>query len=139
MNLSSTPTVALLCAAGLCHAAPSQHKMECPPTLAASSIQVAAQDGWTASVLDATRLHSAEPMLGPPESRAFLKPGKTQITRHGSTDSWLELAGPAPNGKWFVCRYGAAGEIVLARRIDDGTSACVVRRERQQIDAKCTW
>lgn len=127
------------CATQFCAASPGQHQIECPPEFPSTALALGTTTDWTAYALGGARLHSAEPMLGPPESMAFLKPSKTQIRKDGSIDSWLELAGPAPNGKWIACRYGSTGEFILAKKVDDATSACTVKQKRGRVEVTCTW
>lgn len=119
--------------------ASAKHGLECPIEVSASAISIKAPDGWTPYAEEGVRLHSAEPVLGPPEEKAFLKPSNTKITKTGSIDSWNELGGPAPGGKWLVCRYGERGELILSKRLNDTTSACTVNNQRAKVEIFCTW
>ncbi|UTY58177.1 STY0301 family protein [Massilia sp. erpn] len=140
MPTKPTIFVFAIWAAGLCHAnASTSHKIECPPEISAAALTVNAPEGWFAYAQEGIRLRSAEPMLGPPEEKAFLKPSGTKFTKGGSIDSWMELGGPAPDGKWIACRYGERGEIVLSQRLHDNTTACTISSLKGRLKINCTW
>ncbi|MBB3117858.1 STY0301 family protein [Pseudoduganella violacea] len=140
MKLKPTIFVFAIWATGLCHAyASTSHEIECPTEISAAALAINAPEGWSAYAQEGLRLRSAEPALGPPEEKAFLKPGSTKSIKGGSIDSWLELSGSGPTGKWIVCRYGERGEITLSKKLHDNTSACTVSSRREQVQVSCTW
>ncbi|MFL6463279.1 MAG: STY0301 family protein [Bryobacteraceae bacterium] len=40
----------------------------------------------------------------------------------------------SPAGKWIACRYGERGEVILAKRLGDSTSTCVVSSLHKKLE-----
>jgi hypothetical protein len=107
-------------------------KIACPLELSANAVTVSAPPlGWVPAVRAALRLSSAEPMVGPPSERGFLKPSFSKSTKNGGIDKWTELDGAVEGGKWIACSYGGNREVILARQIDDKIKECTVEYRRE--------
>ncbi|MFL6463280.1 MAG: STY0301 family protein [Bryobacteraceae bacterium] len=103
MIMQRAAAAAIITSVCLCNAlASDKHKIECPAEIPAAATSVKPPDGWTTFIAGELRLKSAEPMLGPPEKMAFLKPSRTKSTAAGSVDSWLELDGSPPQASGLL-------------------------------------
>lgn len=108
-------------------------KIECPIELPATAVTVSdPPHGWVPAVRSAFRLSSAEPMVGLPSEKGFLKPSFSKSTKNGGIDKWTELDGEVEGGKWIACSYGGNREIILARQIDEKTKECTVEYRREK-------
>lgn len=120
-------------------------RLICPDVVPAATIKVEnAQEKWTPSILSDFRLSSAGFNSGPPEKRAELKPYSITEKGRRSVSTWLFDDGEFADGLWLACAYGgAAGEIILARKLSDGYRSCSVsyspspKAGAQVIDITC--
>jgi hypothetical protein len=122
----------------------TEHSIECPVELPEASISIFNPPlGWVPAIRSKLRLRSAEPMVGPPSEKGFLKPSSSKSNSNGGIDKWTELDGNVEGGKWIACSYGGDNEIILARQIDQKTTECSVEYRREQgnyaIAVKCKW
>lgn len=103
-------------------------RLTCPDVVPAPTIKVdSVLEEWTPSVLSDFRLTAAGFNNGPPEKRADLKPHSVTEKRQRSAATWLFDEGGFADGLWLACSYGgAAGEIILARKLPDGYRSCSV-------------
>lgn len=102
-------------------AAPS---IECPPSIPQHAIQLSnPPQGWRAFVGTPLYLHSAVAMSGPPEQLGELSDFRQKRVKNGRIDTY-QLDGKFPEGKWLACRYGGAGQLILAQRLDDSVATC---------------
>lgn len=104
----------------------ARQRLECPPQIPETAIQVNAKfQGWRSFTAAPLYLNTAGPAGGPPEKTAQLV--ETSSTYKPGTTAWVDtytLAGAFPEGKWFECRYGTLNQVVLARPIEASTSRC---------------
>lgn len=120
-------------------------RLTCPDVVPAVTIKVEnPQEQWTPGVLSDFQLSSAGFNGGPPEKRAELKPYSITEKRRRSVSTWLFDEGEFADGLWLACSYGgAAGEIILARKLPDGYRSCSVsyspspKAGAQVIDITC--
>lgn len=119
--------------------------LTCPELIPAAAIKVDPMlEKWTPSVPSVFRLSAAGFNSGPPEKRADLKPYSVTEKRQRSVSVWQFDEGEFADGLWLACSYGgAAGEIILARRLPDGYRSCSVsyrpspKAGAQLIDISC--
>jgi hypothetical protein len=115
----------------------------CPDELPPSSVSVAAGEPWRPFVEHPLGLHSATMSSGPPETLSQLR--GVDLSKRGDPPSTLYEFGRVgyEDGKWLNCRYGEAGEITIARRLDDALKSCVIThtkrspREREKVRITC--
>jgi hypothetical protein len=117
----------------------------CPASLESTSIEVRnAPGGWTPFVAATFPLNSAGPMDGPPSLLGNLK----EISRSkkgGKIFTKWEMTNEDnayPDGKWISCKYGSRNEIVIAKRVDNQTTACTSittedKTEGTAIEIRC--
>jgi hypothetical protein len=121
------------------------HTIECPAELPENAVAVPyPPTGWIPAVRTKLRLRSAEPMVGPPSAKGYLKPSFSKSSGNGGVDKWTELDGTVEGGKWIACSYGGNNEIILARQIDDKTSECSVAYRKEKggvyvLTIACRW
>lgn len=107
-----------------CEAA--QQKIECPHSIAATSIRVVdTEAGWTPFIGAAIYLNSAAPIYGPPQDRSDIADFTTRTGKAGLSYTYA-LDSTSERGKWMRCAYGPNHEMTLSRRIDDATQKCTI-------------
>jgi hypothetical protein len=116
----------------------------CPSELPADSLKmVKIPSGWTPFITSPLYLHNAAPIAGPPE-RLGRMIGKTiRKTKDEWIDEYVSLDAPFPEGVWFSCDYGEGNEFSLARKLEAGTTSCVVHGRKGEkagqymFDVRC--
>jgi hypothetical protein len=107
-------------------------RIECPTEIPQQSIRLSdTAHGWTSYVATPLYLHSAGAAGAAPEKLATLV-GNTH-GRPSKTGEWrtiYTLEGPYPEGKWMECGYGESNQIILSKRLDEGTRECTVTYQR---------
>lgn len=56
--------------------------------------------------------------------------GRQVRTAQNTWTDTYDLQGSFPDGKWLQCSYGMLNEIVLAKRLDDGVTACTIKGKK---------
>jgi len=119
--------------------------LTCPDVIPAATIRVnPVPEKWASGVPSAFRLSAAGFSGGPPEKRADLKPSSVTEKRQRSVSVWRFDEDEFADGLWLACSYGgAAGEIILARKLPSGYRSCSVsygpsaKAGAQVIDITC--
>lgn len=108
----------------------SQQKIDCPLTIAATSIRVEnAATGWTPFIAASLYLNSAAPIYGPPDARGDIADFTTRMSKTEWSYTY-QLDGHTDGGKWLRCSYGENHEITLSRPIEDSTRECTITYRR---------
>ncbi|MRW93316.1 hypothetical protein GJ699_25330 [Duganella sp. FT80W] len=119
--------------------------LTCPDVIPAVAIKVdPVLEKWAPSVPSDFRLSAAGFNNGPPEKHADLKPDSVTEKRQRSVAIWRFDGDGFVDGLWLACSYGgAAGEVVLARKLPSGYRSCSVtyspspKAGAQVIDIAC--
>jgi len=99
--------------------------VECPRSLPAEAIRLVPPAGWQFYAESPLYLHSAAPMVTPPEGMGHLVEDAVR-KRKGEETFVYRLDGPLLEGKWIQCAYGEYGQLTLSRRLHDDTQQCSV-------------
>lgn len=128
INLIKGGASLVMLLAPVCVCATEVPALACPEIIPAAAVKIdRAAETWMPSVPGDFRLSSAGFNNGPPEKKADLKPDSVTERRQHSVATWRFDEDGFVDGLWLACAYGgAAGEIILARRLPDGYRSCSV-------------
>jgi len=108
-------------------------RLECPARYPADDVKLPKTGNWdTGLVVGRLPLVGAGMATGPLARRAELR-GAEQPIKGGFRTHFGFDREQEPPEKWFLCYYGAGGQVHLARRATDTTTSCTLTHEKKKF------
>jgi len=108
-------------------------RLECPARYPAADVTLPQTGNWdTGLVVGQLPLVGAGMSIGPLAQRGELR-GSEQRIKSGFRTQFKFDREQEPPEKWFLCYYGAGGQVHLARRAADTTTSCTLTHEKKRF------
>jgi hypothetical protein len=106
---------------------------ECPSRIPGTVVkQNQPIDGWTVKVAEQLHLSGSGMLAGAPETETYLVPSRQTKDTH--TYGFNKGDGE----RWLWCRYGGAGGVELAKRLDDKATTCTITNKTKKRENTMT-